>query len=127
MITGPTIPVRFEHGKAPVDRTLEPTGLILKAVASARFEAGLLTGEARLRLTAERLRRLRRPVPGYFQIGVPSPGNPSRSHISETRSTTSASMRISSPHSRFVSGGHLSVASSPILEPRPLSGLAKSR
>src|SRR5690606_13345382 len=80
----------------------------------------------------QKLERAHRP-PGameaspYFQIGVPSPGNPSASHISLTFSTTAWSMRISSPPSRFVSGGHLSVASSPIFEPRPLSGLAKSR
>ena len=37
------------------------------------------------------------------------------------------SMLIGRPHSRWVSGGHLSVASRPILEPRPDSGEAKSR
>ena len=37
-----------------------------------------------------------------------------------------ALMRILVPHSRWVSGGHLLVASRPILPPRPLSGEAKS-
>ncbi len=63
----------------------------------------------------------------YFQMGLPSPGRPSSGHIAETLSITLSSMRILWPHSRFVSGGHLSVASSPIFEPSPDSGAAKSR
>src|SRR4051812_9227720 len=64
---------------------------------------------------------------GYFQIGFPLPGKPRLVHISVTRSTTLWSMRISRPHSRLVSGGHLLVASRPSLPPSPLSGEAKSR
>src|SRR5690554_1816282 len=63
----------------------------------------------------------------YFQIGLPVPGSPSFDHLRVTASMTSSSMRISWPHSRFVSGGHLLVASSAILPPSPLSGEAKSR
>jgi len=63
----------------------------------------------------------------YLQMLLPLPGNPRSAHISSTFATTSSAMRSFSPHSRFVSGGHLLVASRPIFEPRPLSGLAKSR
>src|SRR5690625_3505649 len=63
----------------------------------------------------------------YFQIGWPEPGKPSSPQMSLTLSTTDCSMRSTWPHSRLVSGGHLSVASRPILEPSPDSGLAKSR
>lgn len=63
----------------------------------------------------------------HFQIGFPSPGNPSVAHFSVTRAMTSPSILICWPHSRFVSGGHLFVASSAILPPSPDSGLAKSR
>jgi len=65
--------------------------------------------------------------PFYFQIGLPLPGSPSSGHIALTLSITAWSMRMQRPHSRFVSGGSLVVASRPILEPRPDSGLAKSR
>ena len=47
--------------------------------------------------------------------------------IASTRCSTSASIAIVRPHSRAVSPGHLLVASSPILPPRPLTGEAKSR
>ena len=57
---------------------------------------------------------------------MPLPGSPSSLHIVSTLSITAWSMRIGRPHSRLVSPGHLSVASRPILEPRPLTGLAKS-
>ena len=53
--------------------------------------------------------------------------NPSSPHIASTRCFTASSMTIGVPHSRFVSPGHLLVASNPILEPRPATGLAKSR
>lgn len=69
----------------------------------------------------------RRQIGGYFHIGFPDPGSPNRDHFSFTVSITSSVMRILVPHSRLVSGGHLLVASRPILEPRPSSGLAKSR
>jgi predicted DNA-binding transcriptional regulator YafY len=110
------ISVRYERWSGPVERTLEPLGLILKggvwylaarlageakaaprtyrvsnilalevsgdgferpegfdlaawwAATSARFEAELFTGEARLRLTAEGLRRLRRLGSAYAAI-----------------------------------------------------------
>ena len=110
------ISVRYERWSGPVERTLEPLGLILKggvwylaalpagepgatprtyrvsniltldvgevgferpggfdltawwAAASARFESELFTGEARLRLTAEGLRRLRRLGSAYAAI-----------------------------------------------------------
>ncbi len=110
------ISVRYERWSGPVDRTLEPLGLILKggvwylgarpageakawprtyrvsniltlevaedgferpegfdlaawwAAASARFEAEVFTGEARLRLTADGLRRLRRLGSAYAAI-----------------------------------------------------------
>ena len=61
------------------------------------------------------------------QIGRPEPGRPQVSHFALTRSMTASVMRIFSPQSRWVSGGHLLVASRPILPPSPLSGLAKSR
>ena len=70
----------------------------------------------------EGLRSLR-----HFQIGLPSPGRPSRDHFSVTVRITSSLMRIGRPHSRLVSPSHLSVASRPILEPRPDTGEAKSR
>ena len=63
----------------------------------------------------------------YFHTGLPSPGRPNRGHLSLTVRMTSSSMRILRPQSRLVSGGHLLVASRPILEPSPLSGAAKSR
>ena len=63
----------------------------------------------------------------YFQTGLPEPGKPSFVHFFVTVSITSWSMTILRPHSRWVSGGSLLVASRPILEPRPLSGEAKSR
>jgi hypothetical protein len=63
----------------------------------------------------------------HFQIGMPSPGRPSLAHFSVTVRITSSDMRIGTPHSRSVSPAHLSVASRPILEPRPETGEAKSR
>ena len=63
----------------------------------------------------------------YFHIGLPLPGRPSADHFSVTRRITSGSIAIFWPHSRLVSGGSLLVASSPILEPSPLCGEAKSR
>ncbi|WP_428148946.1 helix-turn-helix transcriptional regulator [Brevundimonas sp.] len=110
------VAVRYERWSGPVERTLDPLGLILKggvwylaarpageakaaprtyrvsniltlevgevgfdrpadfdlaswwAATSARFEAGLFTGEARLRLTTEGLRRLRRLGSAYAAI-----------------------------------------------------------
>ncbi len=91
------IAVRYERWSGPVERTLEPLGLILKGgvwylaarpagepgatprtyrvsnilaleVGEDGFEAELFTGEARLRLTAEGLRRLRRLGPAYAAI-----------------------------------------------------------
>jgi hypothetical protein len=53
--------------------------------------------------------------------------NPSSAHIASTRTFTLASIVIGVPHSRWVSPGHLFVASMPILLPRPDTGLAKSR
>ena len=53
--------------------------------------------------------------------------SPRSCHMPSTRFFTSPSMTIGCPHSRLVSPGHLLVASSPILEPRPATGLAKSR
>ena len=47
------------------------------------------------------------------------PAGPACGHFSVTVSITSWSMAILRPHSRWVSGGHLLVASRPILEPRP--------
>ena len=63
----------------------------------------------------------------YFQIALPLPGRPSSVHIASTFFTTSSLMRILRPHSRLTSPGHLSVASRPILAPRPETGEAKSR
>lgn len=120
------IQVRYESWKGPVDRQLEPLGLILKggvwylaarsagdrieeariyrvsnilallvgedgfdrpdgfdlagwwAAASARFEAGLFTGEARLKLTGEGLERLAELGPRYAAVVAntqcPAPG-----------------------------------------------------
>ena len=58
---------------------------------------------------------------------VQAPGFVIFAITSATRCSTAASMRIVRPHSRCVSPGHLFVASSPILPPRPLTGEAKSR
>ncbi len=63
----------------------------------------------------------------HFQMLLPLPGNPNSVHIWSIFSITASLMRISRPQSRLVSGGHLVVASKPILEPRPDSGEAKSR
>src|SRR5690554_3865359 len=52
---------------------------------------------------------------------------PSSLQRSLTRVLTDSSMTMGVPHSRSVSPGHLSVASSPILEPSPATGEAKSR
>lgn len=60
----------------------------------------------------------RRPRHGY---------SPSVSHMASTRRLTASSMCMGVPHSRLVSPGHLLVASSPILPPRPDTGEAKSR
>jgi|GEM_PF-1676813 len=65
--------------------------------------------------------------PFYFQIFLPDPGSPSLLHIASTLSITALSMRIWRPHSRLLSPGNLSVASRPIFEPRPDTGLAKSK
>jgi len=63
----------------------------------------------------------------YFQIGLPLPGRPRLGHFAVTAAMMSSLMRILRPHSRLVSGGHLLVASRPILPPSPDSGEAKSR
>src|SRR5579871_6081930 len=63
----------------------------------------------------------------YLQMELPLPGIPSRGHFSVTVRITFSSMAIFRPHSRFVSGGSLFVASRPIFDPSPLSGEAKSR
>ncbi|CFT92942.1 Uncharacterised protein [Bordetella pertussis] len=47
--------------------------------------------------------------------------------MASTRRLTASSMCMGVPHSRLVSPGHLLVASSPILPPRPDTGEAKSR
>jgi hypothetical protein len=64
------------------------------------------------------------PLERSYNIPWISRGPPAaqRAHFSLTASITAWSMRISWPHSRWVSGGSLSVASRPILLPRPLSG-----
>ena len=43
----------------------------------------------------------------HFQMLLPLPGRPSSAHMPSTFATTSSDIRISVPHSRFVSGGHL--------------------
>jgi two-component system chemotaxis response regulator CheB len=53
--------------------------------------------------------------------------SPSSPHIASTRCFTASLITMGVPHSRLVSPGHLLVASRPILEPRPATGLAKSR
>ena len=53
--------------------------------------------------------------------------SPRVAHSASTRIFTAGSIAIGVPHSRWVSPGHLSVASMPILLPRPDTGLAKSR
>ena len=59
----------------------------------------------------------------FLQIGLPLPGRPSSVQIAvDLLDDRRRSMRIWRPHSRFVSGGNLLVASSPILPPRPDSG-----
>ena len=52
---------------------------------------------------------------------------PSSAQIASTRCCTAGSWAMATPHSRLVSPGHLLVASSPILLPRPDTGEAKSR
>src|SRR5580692_9970980 len=56
-----------------------------------------------------------------------SPYRPNSFHKVSTRCLTASSITIGRPHSRSVSPGHLLVASSPIFEPRPATGDAKSR
>ena len=51
----------------------------------------------------------------------------SSSQISSIRAVTAGSFLIGRPHSRWVSPGHLLVASRPIFDPRPETGEAKSR
>ena len=53
--------------------------------------------------------------------------NPSVCQSCSILAVTAASICRGRPHSRLVSPGHLLVASSPILLPRPLTGEAKSR
>ena len=53
--------------------------------------------------------------------------SPSDFQSSSTLRLTAASIAIGLPQPRVVSPGHLWVASMPILEPRPATGLAKSR
>ena len=62
-----------------------------------------------------------------FAGQVPAGRSNRLSHMVSTLALTAASMAIGVPHSRVVSPGHLSVASMPILEPRPDTGEAKSR
>ena len=85
-----------------------------------------LHGWRRLKSFAPRLCR-NSAVQPFRQIFRPEPGRPRSLQIASTLSMTASDIRISRPHSRFVSGGHLLVASRPILEPSPSSGLAKSR
>jgi hypothetical protein len=68
-----------------------------------------------------------RRSPRQSQILRPEPGRPSSGQSLSILSITSSDMRILVPHARLVSGGHLLVASRPILEPRLSSGEAKSR
>ena len=65
-------------------------------------------------------RRAAHPI-NTAQARITASNNPS------TRRVMSAGIEITRPHSRLVSPGHLWVASSPILPPRPLTGDAKSR
>ena len=63
-------------------------------------------------------------------IYAPKPGHAPfkmRATKSSMRCVTVSGMVMVRPHSRLVSPGHLLVASSPILPPRPLMGEAKSR
>lgn len=76
-----------------------------------------------------RLRRRKRvPVvwPSHF-CAWPSTARASSSYKASIRRVTAGSIVIGRPHSRCVSPGHLWVASSPIFEPRPAVGDAKSR
>ena len=59
--------------------------------------------------------------------GLPVGYRPRSSHNESTRRFTVASMTIGRPQVRSVSPGHLLVASMPTFEPRPETGLAKSR
>src|SRR6185437_11551904 len=56
-----------------------------------------------------------------------APYRPNSFHKLSTRCLTASSITIGRPHSRSVSPGHLLVASSPILDPKPATGDAKSR
>src|SRR5690242_14378458 len=109
-----------------------------RACGVGNGEGVLLAGWQDLHKTLARLQRTAATVFGsrgslgrrdasQRQIFLPLPGSPSVLHIASTLSITAWSMRIWRPHSRLVSPGNLSVASRPILEPRPLTGEAKSR
>lgn len=63
-----------------------------------------------------------RRSPAYCYLKIAS-----SSQMASTRAVTSGSFLIGRPHSRWVSPGHLFVASSPIFEPKPETGEAKSR
>src|SRR5467141_3566937 len=52
---------------------------------------------------------------------------PSSLQSESTRRFTAGSMTIGRPQRRAVSPGHFAVASMPIFEPRPATGLAKAR
>ena len=70
---------------------------------------------------------LRRSTVRVGAIACPAIQIPSFSHIASTRALTSLSIEIGVPHWRVVSPGHLLVASMAIFDPRPETGLAKSR
>ena len=63
----------------------------------------------------------------YVRYSPISFKNPKLCQTWSTLAVTSGVIVIVRPHSRFVSPGHLLVASMPILLPKPLTGEAKSR
>ena len=67
-----------------------------------------------------------RPRRQPFQVDVHAQ-SPRPFHRPSTRRFTSSDIAMALPQRRAVSAGHLWVASIPIFEPRPATGLAKSR
>ena len=99
-------------------------GLTLTALATGADRADALTSESGdFVQEVERLKTLAfARDSGLYE----APSAAERAAFS-TLAATLPDMRILVPHWRLVSGGHLSVASRPILAPRPSSGEAKSR
>ena len=86
-----------------------------------------LTGAARQPPPRRRPRRVARRRKSGPRVAQPERPAAMAAITPATLAATAGSLLIGRPHSRLVSPGHLLVASSPILPPRPETGEAKSR